>query len=1343
MEKFELRAYGTDEYINLTWSRMANVTGYNVYVKQRGKWQEMLNVRGTSAKISNARAGVSYIFKVASYVFQNNKIYLTAESDPVTIVPVAVPANVYASPRGGGVTVFFEGVEKCDGYKISIRECGGESCGSSKLEPSTLPAPENQAENSQDTAWTESSRAVPPDPNDARIIYVGKSPTAVPGLDPGVMYEFRVCAFMLKHGTEYSGKWSESARAAANVRDYCLAEDFIRLGTGDKFTLRLVRTEDLDADTDGVNEGTAPAADAGTLKWSSSDADVAEVDENGVVTGGDDGFAVVVCRTDDGGRYSAYVSVNRTEEKSYYGITPGRYIRQSDAYSKAKIEATIMLTGDIVCTAAQQVAAYRSGLVNSAVPHHDDETDEDTDASVKGHHDFTGCFARIKDILAESDFAVGGFCSTLSPDIPYANELPLIEDRVNANVPASFLDAVKYAGFDYLVPGFFDDENLPEDACEYTLDNISKYKIGVFTPDYACDYAGLYNDFYAAVCGIKVAFMYFDAVVCPPEILRECAEKAVVKARDNGVSFIIAIARLGIPGSAYVHPEAERAARILAESGADYVVGRGNYLLSRYDRINVGGREVPVFYSLGGLYSAANEMRGNRRGAILQIKLVKEFKEGGESCGSSLLEPSTLSESEKIRISDECYIPTATFNEFHNVKYLITPVIPEVMDNLNPPAFMTVKDAIRAAVGSKISVYGEHNNYADKTVRLCGSNLLSRIFEKIKGVALDDEALFISVLTLFSAGDASLAGKSYSNKGVQHDVAKDMNAHMTEHPTDYFVLDMFATAVTALLELDGYRYTSTAAVKKTAFYGKNSDKFKIIEPYFEDELWQPMMDNFITNLLSHYDPSHIVLVQATPYGFYAVKDQIRVAPEKRALTNFIKRLESYFLYQVRCCVIDISKNYFGDTISYKLVNSVTYDTYFFQQARKIFDEILSGSGQMLYDGYQDPDIWLRRYLFYYDSINIMGYADKLLNPNFAADVIAKKSCKEFIKIYYDKFVEVKKYEYLTLEGVLENYCGKQGLFREGIAAIKSIQDGTFAEDDLNFGVVFDYEFNIIDELVVLLSQKIKEYSLSRSAIVTRGTARFYFDAVRYYFKTYDLRTTADAITNYGRVNHPVKVDIWGSNVTAHSLKTCGKITVSNLIYRSPFIYTFDAPVDIPEKTLESYLASNKPAYVQNVKDLLYRKTPEIIEKSTADWIVLDFFDLAMQMSEYGGAKFVSDNFLRKTALYKHIKKSTTEFSLYQNYDRDEAFAAIDKMTDLLTRKYGENIILNRIELKSEYLTLDGTMKKFDAKDEFIKKTDAIIKECEQYFAQGSDSTSSFSSDGNLLKIFIPVKYGPF
>ena len=270
MEKLELRAYGTDEYINLMWSRMENVTGYNVYVKQKGKWLEMLNVRGTSAKISTANAGVTYTFKVASYVFQNNKTYITAESDPVITVPVAVPANVYASAGGSGVKVFFEGASKCDGYKISIRECTAASDDTVTYGDSALSGGESGE-----------AGAV----GNERIIYVGKSPTAVSGLTPGVTYDFRVCAFIIKHGTEYSGLWSESARAAAIPRDFCLAEDFITLTTGGSFTLRLVR-----ADSENEEE----TAEAGELTWSSSDTGVAKVDKNGVVTGGGDGFAVVV-----------------------------------------------------------------------------------------------------------------------------------------------------------------------------------------------------------------------------------------------------------------------------------------------------------------------------------------------------------------------------------------------------------------------------------------------------------------------------------------------------------------------------------------------------------------------------------------------------------------------------------------------------------------------------------------------------------------------------------------------------------------------------------------------------------------------------------------------------------------------------------------------------------------------------------------------------------------------------------------------------------------------------------------------------------------------------------------
>ena len=175
---------------------------------------------------------------------------------------------------------------------------------------------------------------------------------------------------------------------------------------------------------------------------------------------------------------------------------------------------------------------------------------------------------------------------------------------------------------------------------------------------------------------------------------------------------------------------------------------------------------------------------------------------------------------------------------------------------------------------------------------------------------------------------------------------------------------------------------------------------------------------------------------------------------------------------------------------------------------------------------------------------------------------------------------------------------------------------------------------------------------------------------------------ANAIANFNRINKPVIVDIWGSSVSAQILRHCENVIVKHKFFRDPFIHAFDAPVAVDNDVIDELLSSYSREYSEAIKLSFQRKTLNRAKIDGGDWIILDFFDLAMRNIRYPGSdgeSFTVDKFSLSTPLIASlINDGADVFDIFEYYDRDKAFKALDKTAEFVKTYYGWNIILNRI-----------------------------------------------------------------
>ena len=110
-----------------------------------------------------------------------------------------------------------------------------------------------------------------------------------------------------------------------------------------------------------------------------------------------------------------------------------RYEKGEDGYwfdrnARDTGRALLSFTGDLMCEPAQ-CRVHRYG----------------------DSYFFHPAFSYARSIFKSSDFAVGNLETTISDNTPYAGQYHRIAKRYHCNGPESYLDALRYAGYDALV----------------------------------------------------------------------------------------------------------------------------------------------------------------------------------------------------------------------------------------------------------------------------------------------------------------------------------------------------------------------------------------------------------------------------------------------------------------------------------------------------------------------------------------------------------------------------------------------------------------------------------------------------------------------------------------------------------------------------------------------------------------------------------------------------------------------------------------------------------------------------------------------------------------------------
>lgn len=300
----------------------------------------------------------------------------------------------------------------------------------------------------------------------------------------------------------------------------------------------------------------------------------------------------------------------------------------------------------------------------------------------EGTWDFSDSFVYAREILRRGDLVIGNLETMVSQSSPLGMQIHRLEDKPYLNAPASYLDALKYAGYDLLTMANNHNVDTGLRGIYETLRNVD---------DWGFMHTGLFSsesdDRYiiAEVNGIRIGMVSYSAFYNDKDsnltesgqdvlLNRYASDKAkadIRAARKAGAEFVIAFIHWGAENTHDTTWNQEQYARTLARAGADYIVGSHPHALQRYDIIETSdGREVPVIYSMGNFLS--NMQRDiNNDTIILQLNLQRE--EDGSICvASHRIYPCTVLHSAAVKKS-ETASPAAPAANARTVSYLIVP----------------------------------------------------------------------------------------------------------------------------------------------------------------------------------------------------------------------------------------------------------------------------------------------------------------------------------------------------------------------------------------------------------------------------------------------------------------------------------------------------------------------------------------------------------------------------------------------------------------------------------------------------------------------------------------------
>ncbi len=369
-------------------------------------------------------------------------------------------------------------------------------------------------------------------------------------------------------------------------------------------------------------------------------------------------------------------------EFSRYSATadPIRYSKTGGGYKSGRTgnTAKIICAGDLMCEPAMSKAVCFNGKFL-----------------------FEVCFSQIRNVLAESDFAIANLETMVYSKAPYAVDKHRIDGRYHCNAPEEYLDALRYAGFDALVMA---NNHSADTGPEGLLETIQQVDKRGFM------HTGAFRDrtekryILADINGIRVAVLsytehinkdidkiYFignTGTIMINRYSKEKLYKDIADAKKDGAEFCICyIHFLCKEYSNDVTKHQQIIAKEIADAGVDCIMGSHAHAIQRYDRIIIPNRVVPVVYGLGNFISSDNTGMITHRSVIYHLELGRD-------------------DNGLVRIIKEGCVPCRTVEGIQRSSFIVFPTPVSWRGGKENEFLSSVENKIITEIGDKLPVLG-------------------------------------------------------------------------------------------------------------------------------------------------------------------------------------------------------------------------------------------------------------------------------------------------------------------------------------------------------------------------------------------------------------------------------------------------------------------------------------------------------------------------------------------------------------------------------------------------------------------------------------------------------------
>lgn len=329
--------------------------------------------------------------------------------------------------------------------------------------------------------------------------------------------------------------------------------------------------------------------------------------------------------------------IGNDEILSLNGLEEQEEIAQQD---ETEQKATIMLTGDLMCLRAQQYGAMS-----------------------KNTFQFNDSFSYVKKIFLNSDLVIGNLETLTSHSNYYTFEQKIMKDSPNCNAPATFLDALRYAGFDAVVTANNHCLDGGMTGIRETIEKLKEYhiaQVGTYLRNDVPRFL-LYE-----VNGIKLGILSYTEYINFRYSLsskdlnstvncysKQAVERDVKEAKEAGAEYIIAYNHWGTENTTEVTKLQQLHAMEMAEAGVDIILGSHPHCLQEAVYLKTSdNRKVLCMYSMGNFVSSMVS-EANNDTIILRLEIVKV--EG------------------KVTLKQPGYYPLKVFSVYEKKRFVVVP----------------------------------------------------------------------------------------------------------------------------------------------------------------------------------------------------------------------------------------------------------------------------------------------------------------------------------------------------------------------------------------------------------------------------------------------------------------------------------------------------------------------------------------------------------------------------------------------------------------------------------------------------------------------------------------------